>query len=144
MGDFPYGKEIEIFCRRVVKKLKPRAVVLSGSIARGEYWVGSDVDLVVISENLPTNFLERLRVLSELNPTMAPIEALGYTPEEFLQMIERRHPTALYAAADGKPLHDDGFLTEVEEAFERVKMEFDLVRTEHGWDARALTSKARV
>jgi hypothetical protein len=144
MGDFPYGTEIEIFCRRVVKKLKPRAVILSGSIARGEHWVGSDVDLVVISENLPTNFLERLRVLSELNPTMAPIEALGYTPEEFLQMIERRHPTALYAAAGGKPLHDDGFLTEVKEAFERVKMEFDLVRTEHGWDARALTSKARV
>lgn len=142
MGSPPYASEIEIYCKRVVEKLKPRSVVLFGSIATGEYGAGSDVDILVVSDGLPPNFLERLRVLSDLNPTLAPIEAFGYTPVEFLRMIERRHPTALYAVADGKPLYDDGFFIEAKRTFERVKAKFDLVRVDRGWDARVLTSKA--
>lgn len=142
MGSPPYASEIEIYRERVIEKLKPRSVVLFGSIATGEYSLGSDVDILVISDDLPPNFLERLRMLSDLNPTMAPIEAFGYTSVEFLQMIERRHQTALYAVADGKPLHDDGFFIEAKRTFERVRAKFDLVRVDHGWDARVLTAKA--
>lgn len=142
MSRLPYDREIEIYRERAIKKLRPRSVVLFGSMATGKYGAGSDVDILVICENLPRNFLERLRVLSELNSTTAPIEALGYTPAEFLQMLERRHPTALYAVADGKPLYDDGFFVEAKRTFERVKAKFDLVRADRGWDARVLTSKA--
>lgn len=142
MGSVPYVDEIEIYRELVVQKLKPRSVILFGSIATGEYGAGSDVDILIISDELPRDFLERLRVLSELNPTMAPIEAFGYTPAEFLRMLERRHPTALYAVADGKPLHDDGFFIEAKRTFERVKAKFDLVRVDRGWDARVLTAKA--
>lgn len=142
MSNLPYEKEIETYHRQAVEKLKPRSIILFGSIATGEYGAGSDVDIMVISEDLPQNFLERLRVLSELNPTTAPIEALGYTPVEFLRMLERRHPTALYAVADGKPLYDDGFFDEAKRTFEQVKAKFDLVRTDRGWDARKLTSRA--
>jgi hypothetical protein len=144
MGNSPYEKEIEIFCKRVVEKLRPRSVILFGSIARREYGPWSDVDIIVISDELPEKFLERIRVLSDLNPTMAPIEVVGYTPAEFLWMIERRHPTALYAVADGKPLYDNGFFADARRVFENVKTKFDLVRIERGWDARALTTKASV
>lgn len=142
MGSAPYAREIEIYRERVVEELKPRSVILFGSMATGEYGAGSDVDVLIISNDLPQNFLERLRVLSELNPTTAPIEAFGYTPAEFLRMLERRNPTALYAVADGKPLHDDGFFAEAKRTFERVKAKFDLVRVDRGWDARALTARA--
>jgi hypothetical protein len=141
MVSFPYAKEVEIYCKKLVEKLRPRSIILYGSMARGDYGVGSDVDILVISDDLPPNFLERLRLLSEANPTLAPIQAVGYTPAEFLQMIHRRHPTALYAVADGKPLHDDGFFQGTKQVFEKVKKDFDLVRTEHGWDARTLSAR---
>ncbi len=138
----PYEREVSIYCKRVIEKLKPRSIILFGSIATGKYGEWSDVDILIISEELPSNFLQRLRVLSELNPTLAPIEAIGYTPSEFMQMLERRHPTALDSAVDGKPLHDDGFFTQAKQAFDRVKARYDLVRIERGWDARALSSRA--
>jgi predicted nucleotidyltransferase len=115
MDDLPYAEEIRIYCKEVLEKLCPRAVILYGSMATGSYGIGSDIDMIVISEKLPKNFLERLSILFELNSTTAPIEPLGYTPKEFLEMITRRHPTALYAVADGKALYDDGFLPKQKE-----------------------------
>lgn len=134
----PYQREIKLYSDRAVKELKPRSIVLYGSIARGDYGEWSDVDILVVSDCMPPSFLERLKLLSELNTTMAPIEAVGYTPSEFIGMLEARHPTALYAVADGKPLYDDGFFKEARQAFERVKSKFDLVRIDHGWESRSL------
>lgn len=141
MNDLPFSKEIRIYCKKVLEKLSPRSIILYGSMATGSYGVGSDIDIIVISEKLPKNFLERLTILFELNHATAPIEPLGYTPEEFLDMIMRRHPTALYAVADGKPLYDDGFFIEAKNVFETVKEKFKLLRVKHGWEAKALTSK---
>lgn len=140
MADLPYSKEIKAYCERVVEILKPRAVILFGSMATGKYGLASDIDIVVVCENFPDNFLERLRALFELNSGTAPIQPFGYTPDEFLKMLRRRHPTALYAVADGKPLYDDGFFAEAKRVFERVKTELGLVRIDHGWEAKALTA----
>ncbi len=141
MYSTPYDKEIELFCRKVVEKLGPKSIILYGSMATKRFGAGSDIDIIVISENLPENFLQRLQLLFELNPATAPIEPLGYKPNEFLKMIRSRHPTALYAVSEGKLLYDDGFFDKAKEVFEKVKNEFDMVRIEHGWEARAITSK---
>ena len=143
MVNTPYEIEIQVFCKNVVEKLSPRSIILYGSMATGKFGAGSDINIIVISENLPENFLERLRELFELNTTTAPIEPLGYKPSEFLKMIMKRHPTALYAVSDGKPLYDDGFFAEARKLFEAVKNKFDIVRIEHGWEARRLTSKIK-
>lgn len=144
MANTPYESEIQAFCKNVIEKLSPRSIILYGSMATGNFGAGSDIDIIVISDNLPENFLERLRELFELNTTMAPIEPLGYMPGEFLKMIMRRHPTALYAVSDGKLLYDDGFFAEAKKLFETVKNEFDMVRIEHGWEARKLTSRIKI
>jgi len=140
MVSFPYEKEVEIYCRKIAQTLRPKSIILFGSMARGNYGVGSDVDILVISDDFPSNFLERLRLLSEANPTFAPIQAVGYTPAEFLKMIQHRHPTALYAVAEGKPLLDDGFFKEAKQVFERVKRDFQLVPTAHGWEAKVFST----
>jgi len=144
MSNLPYAEAIRIYCEKVVEKLRPRAIILYGSMATGNYGVGSDVDIIVISEKLPKNFLERLDILFKINFTTTPIETLGYMPKEFLEMIARRHPTALYAVADGKPLYDDGFFIEAKRMFETIREKFELVKIEHGWEAKALTSMIKV
>lgn len=141
MSNTPYDKEIHIFCKNVLEKLSPRSIILYGSMATRRFGAGSDIDIIVISEHLPENFLDRLNLLFKLNPTTVPIEPLGYKPNEFLKMIRRRHPTALYAVSEGIPLSDDGFFDIAKKVFEEVRSQFDIVEIEHGWEARSITSK---
>jgi len=41
------------------------------------------VDILIVSDLLPKNFQKRLKILSLLNDTFAPIEPVGYTSDEF-------------------------------------------------------------
>lgn len=124
-----------------MREVNPRAVVLFGSVARGDSGLGSDADILIISDRIPENFDDRLRLLYEMNRSMAPIEPLGYTPKEFELMLKRRHPTALYALADGLPLHDDGFYKQKKREFERMVVDLRLSRGRHGWSAEKILNQ---
>lgn len=77
---------ITSFTSRLRSRMRVRAVVLFGSRARGDWLHGSDVDLLVLSEDLAglphLSRLERLfgewAAVSKL-----PADILGLTPEEF-------------------------------------------------------------
>ena len=129
-----YRRETSRYMRNVVKRLQPETVVLYGSHATDSYGMGSDIDILVVSDDLPMNFLERLRILAELNRTTAPIEAVGYTQREFGSMLHRRHPTALDVLEEGKILYDRGFMKQMRQRFLKMKREIGLVRMEPGWD----------
>ncbi len=134
----PYAQEIEAFAQAAVKNLGANSVVLYGSMARGDYNEASDIDIVVIADALPRDFLKRLELLQGLNKSRQPIEALGYTREEFAQMLERRHVTALYAVADGKVLYDDGLFAKMRRRFRQLSEEIGLERVENGWIAHKI------
>ncbi|GFO96173.1 hypothetical protein ig2599ANME_0360 [groundwater metagenome] len=96
------------YSKVVSSKLGKFTGVLYGSMARGDYNVWSDIDFLVISDQLPENPLKRLELLYSLTDT--PIEVKGYTKNEFLKMIEKRNPIALDSLVEGKVIVDDGFL----------------------------------
>ncbi|MEM4472243.1 MAG: nucleotidyltransferase domain-containing protein [Archaeoglobaceae archaeon] len=58
----PYEKEIRIYLE-ALKILEPKLVILFSSIAKKKFGVGSDVDLLVVSDKLPENFKERMKLL---------------------------------------------------------------------------------
>lgn len=89
--------------------------ILYGSLATGNHYPGSDIDLILISSGIPADFWKRLKALSDLYEPGVPIDALLYTPEEFAQMIEDMHVTALDATTEGIPLAG----TEVFEGFKK-------------------------
>ncbi|MGQ9469616.1 MAG: nucleotidyltransferase domain-containing protein [Nitrososphaerales archaeon] len=130
----PYRRAIERYVKRALRKLKPSLIILYGSMAKGNYGVGSDIDLLIISDKLPYNFLDRLKLLNEINPTTAPIEALGYTTKEFEGMLKKRHLTALDALEEGIILYDDGYLMKIKKLFEKIKEELGLVKVEGYWE----------
>ena len=72
--------------KRELKKLNinPEKIILFGSYAEGKQYEGSDIDLIVISNDFqPLNLRERLELLGlAAGRIMEPIEALGYTDEE--------------------------------------------------------------
>ena len=58
-------------------------MVIFSSIPKGIFGIGSDVDILIVSDLLPKNFQKRLKILFLLNDTFAPIEPVGYTSDEF-------------------------------------------------------------
>jgi len=67
--------------------IRVNRIILFGSCASGNIGEGSDIDVAVISEDFKgMNLLERLEAIGTANAKakiMEPIEAVGYTEEEF-------------------------------------------------------------
>ncbi|MFH1654646.1 MAG: nucleotidyltransferase domain-containing protein [Pseudomonadota bacterium] len=81
--------EIKKIVRDYVKELKkkdisPQMIILYGSYASNTATDASDIDIVVISNDLSKwPPIERLQILSIATMNIdAPLEVLGYTPEE--------------------------------------------------------------
>ena len=80
---------------KIAKELLPGSrVLMVGSVARGDYVGGSDVDVLVISPNAPEKPLEKARVKAliedRLNlPYYHPFEIHVLRPEEAKTYIER-------------------------------------------------------
>jgi predicted nucleotidyltransferase len=93
------------YCGVVVERLRPDAVILFGSLARGDFNEGSDVDILVVAD-FREPFLDRIKVLLDLNDrTRLPLEPVGYTAQEFMEMLERKNSFILEAVEKGKILY---------------------------------------
>ena len=80
---------LEAYVGRVVEELRPQAVVLYGSFARGDVHEASDLDLLVVAD-FPEPFLERIGRLLELASDLElPLEPVGYTSEEVVAMWQQ-------------------------------------------------------
>lgn len=75
------------------------AVVVFGSYARGDFNTWSDIDVLVISDALPTGFRERIDVLWRHRPP--GLEPVGWTVAEHAERRRRRDPIATEADAAG-------------------------------------------
>ena len=119
------------YSKTASSKLGKFTGVLYGSMARGDANVWSDIDFLVISDQLPENPLKRLEFLYSFTDT--PIEVKGYTKNEFLKMIEKRNPIALDSLVEGKVIVDDGFWEVAKNKFEETKKKYELVKEPKRW-----------
>ena len=85
--------------------IRPLKIILYGSYATGTYREGSDIDIVVISNDFAgLSFWERIDILSDvIYEIFAPVEAIALTPDEWEQgdslLVDfARHGEILYAA----------------------------------------------
>jgi len=127
-----YTSGINRYCHLLVKAVAPVCIILHGSVARGTFTPRSDVDVLVIGGDLPPHFLERIQVLMQLNDTHAPIEPLGYTTDEFADMLKNRHVTALDALYFGVPLYGSTYFRGLRRIFDQMVMQ-GLRRTKCTW-----------
>ena len=89
----------------VIKELNPVLIILFGSFARGDINEGSDVDIIAVAD-FKENFLERIKRLLDININVGlPLEPIGYTPEEFEEMVRRGNPFLLKVLEEGKILY---------------------------------------
>lgn len=83
-------------------RLPVRAVVLAGSLARGDFNVWSDVDVLVVADGLPERALDRLELLMEGRPPR--VEPIGFTPAELEDARRRGNPLVVELDSIGIPL----------------------------------------
>jgi uncharacterized protein len=72
---------------RIAGRIPVLAAAVAGSVARGDFNVWSDVDIVIVSDALPEPGPSRAELLGAGAP--AGIEPHGYTTSEFARAIDR-------------------------------------------------------
>lgn len=100
-------EKLESFLDRV-KPLNPRALILFGSYARGDFTEESDIDVILIAENLPENVFERRSISSLYH--FKKMMAIGYYPEEFIKELKRQNSFIHEVLKEGVIVYSDGFV----------------------------------
>jgi predicted nucleotidyltransferase len=94
------------------KEQRPRAIILTGSLARGSYTGTSDADILVIADKVPANVLERYALFSDPKLPI-DLEPRVYTTDEFIGKVRQGDRFALEALEIGIPLYGEQFFNKV-------------------------------
>lgn len=115
--------ELQELIEEYKRRFKVRLVVLFGSMARGDYTDESDIDLLVVADDLPGDPREAFALLR--SPKMPRLNPIGFKTEIFLKKLKEGSTFTLEVLEDGKTLYADReFLEIVTEIFGRVRKEF--------------------
>lgn len=87
-------------CRRVVELCQPERIILFGSYAAGNQSEESDLDLLVIKENIASKHRESVAIWQALRDIPLAKDIVMATPEEF--EFYRHEPGSVLRTADEK------------------------------------------
>jgi predicted nucleotidyltransferase len=90
------------YVRRLAERQPVLAAAVVGSVARGDFNVWSDVDVVVVAESLPARAPDRSLLLAADAP--GGVQAIGFTPQELAEARRRGNPLAEEALTSGAVL----------------------------------------
>jgi predicted nucleotidyltransferase len=95
------------YVQRLSGRIRLVGAAVVGSVARGDFNVWSDVDVVVIGEELPPRIPDRAALLGKDVP--AGVEPIGFTPDEFREALSKGDPHAREAMGPGVILAGEDF-----------------------------------
>jgi len=98
------SKKIDDYVGEVVRKFNPDLVTSSAPLQQATSTKGSDIDILVVAD-FKEDFLDRIRTLIDFNTFKIPIKPVGYTPEEFNQMKNRKNTFIMEVLEKGKVLY---------------------------------------
>jgi len=104
---------------RLVSELRPIAVILFGSRARGDWKPWSDYDLLIVAE-FKERYMDRFLKIYDIVGNR-PIEPHPYTLEEALKMLERGNPMLVDAMEEGIVLYEGEGFRKLKDLYERLK-----------------------
>lgn len=79
-------KALRNYAEKAVEK-GAEAVILIGSLAKGDYTAFSDADVIIIMDNVPKNALDRVKKF--IDPTLpVDVQPRVYTSKEIMEMAK--------------------------------------------------------
>ena len=97
--------EIKSIADQIIRKYDPLKIILFGSAARGEYDRVSDLDFLIIKEDVPVHGLARMRQLDDLIDRNIASDMLVYRPDEFEERIKLGDPFIKTILREGRVLY---------------------------------------
>jgi len=97
--------EIKSIADQIIRKYEPLKIILFGSAARGEYDRVSDLDFLIIKEDVPVHGLARMRQLDDLIDRNIASDMLVYRPDEFEERIKLGDPFIKTILREGRVLY---------------------------------------
>lgn len=117
-------------------KLKPKLVILYGSFVRWDWHKGSDLDVLVVSDNVPSDYKDRWDLLYTVIMGF-PVKPHIYTTREFEEMLKHGRMTALDALTEGLTLHaDEKFMKKMDKMLKETMEKLEPKRTSIGWELK--------
>lgn len=104
LASYPLHSELGRTVDQIVRGFSPVAVILFGSLARGDYLSDSDADLLVLLPRRRVDFLDTLRQMKSIDAT-GMVDIFPYGWRQFISMLEDYNILALDAMAEGYPLY---------------------------------------
>ncbi len=98
-------KELQRIVKQLASKYQPRQIILFGSWARGDFHVGSDIDLIIIKET-SERFIDRIGKVLELVNSPFAIEPMVYTPQEYQRMLKENNYFLKNALLEGRVIYE--------------------------------------
>lgn len=131
--NYAHVEAVGRFVERATRELRPLALILFGSLARGDYHQHSDADLcVVLAESPRSPFAGYDRVVA-CDPS-GVVQPVVYGAEQFRHMVSQANGLALEVMADGLFLAgDEAFRKEIETVAARARERLGIERTPTGW-----------
>ncbi len=103
-------KKLEEYAEKALSR-GAKAVILIGSLARGDYTAFSDADILIIVEKAAERQIDR--IVDFLDPTLPiDVEPRVYTEEEFLNMAREKRRIVVETLSYGKLLAGSGEILE--------------------------------
>ena len=130
---YAHTEAVGHFVERAMRELHPLALILFGSLARGDYHQHSDADFcVVLAESFCSPFEGYDRVVA-CDPS-GVAQPVVYGPDQFRLMVRQANGLALEVMVDGLFLAgDEAFRQEIEQLAAYTQQQLDIERTPTGW-----------
>ena len=98
-------REIQSIVEQLIQKYKPLKIILFGSAARGEYDKLSDLDFLILKQDVPFRGLDRMRELDDLIDRNMAVDMLVYRPDEFENCVKLGDPFIKAILSEGQVLY---------------------------------------
>jgi len=130
---YTYREAVGRFVERASQELRPLALILFGSLARGDYHQHSDADFCLVLAETPRFPFEGYERVVACDPS-GVVQPLVYGPDQFRQMVRQANGLTLEVLADGLFLAgDEAFRREIERMAARTRQQLGIKRTPTGW-----------
>lgn len=84
---------------------RPQRIILFGSHARGDAGEDSDLDLLVIEDEVPDRAREMVRLRRLLRPLRVPVDILVYSADEVLRWGSQPGSALYWALREGRVVY---------------------------------------
>ena len=92
--------------QRITQTARPRKVILFGSYARGDATADSDLDLIVVFEEIPNKHREMARLRSAVGMVGVGVDVLVFSEDEIKRRSRVPGTVAYWAAKEGRVMYE--------------------------------------